>query len=215
MTGVKTVKSDVIHVTSGGAVKAEAVKQAEAVSVFKGLSKPDSIHLLLLTEEMLGMMQALTGELEGDFWIEDENGTFTLHLKVETEMNAEKREKLLSASTSGENIAAKGIMGKIRDIFSRVLEAADSSFPLAYEAGLLYAESGELITPVYRAASISGDPASPFMSVWSLNKYKSETGAPDENWDELEKSVVANIADEVQIGIAGNIVEMIIYKKCN
>ena len=210
------MKSDVIHVTSGGAGKAEAVKQTEAVSVFKGLSKQDSIHLLLLTEEMLGMMQALTGEREGDFWIEDEGGNFGLHLKVETEMNAEMREKLLSASSSGENIAAKGFMGKIRDIFSRILEPADSSFPLAYEAGLLYAESGELITPVYQAASIARNAPSPLLSVWSLNKYKSEAGgAPDENWDELEKSVVANIADEVEIGIAGNTVEMIIYKKCN
>ena len=70
------MKSDVIHVTSGGAGKAEAVKQTEAVSVFKGLSKQDSIHLLLLTEEMLGMMNALNGEHEADFWIDDENNTF-------------------------------------------------------------------------------------------------------------------------------------------
>ena len=35
----------------------------------------------------------------------------------------------------------------------------------------------------------------------------------EEKWDELEKSVIANIADEIEIGIAGKTVEMIVYKK--
>ena len=34
-----------------------------------------------------------------------------------------------------------------------------------------------------------------------------------EAWDELEQSVVANIADEIKIGIADDSAEMIIYKK--
>ena len=34
-------------------------------------------------------------------------------------------------------------------------------------------------------------------------------------WDELEKSIVANIADDIKIAIAGNKVEMTAYKKFN
>ncbi|MBR3621357.1 MAG: hypothetical protein IKN56_07580, partial [Clostridia bacterium] len=85
------MKSDIIHVTNGGIGVAEAVRQTEAVASFKLLSKKDSIHLILLTEEMMGMMQALTGEREADFWIEDETDSFRLHLKAETSMNAEMR----------------------------------------------------------------------------------------------------------------------------
>ena len=40
-----------------------------------------------------------------------------------------------------------------------------------------------------------------------------EGRAPVEDWDELEKSVVARLADEVKIGIAGHDVEMVISKK--
>ena len=52
--------------------------------------------------------------------------------------------------------------------------------------------------------------------LWSMNRYKAavkDGRAPEEDWDELEKSIVANIADDVQIGIAGQDVEMVIIKK--
>ena len=35
----------------------------------------------------------------------------------------------------------------------------------------------------------------------------------EEAWDELEKSVIAHVADEVKISIRGYDVEMIVYKK--
>ncbi|MBQ6263943.1 MAG: hypothetical protein IJK60_00650 [Clostridia bacterium] len=190
------MKSDVIHVSSTGAGISDAVRQTEAVAAFKSLSKNDSLHLLLLTEEMMGMMKALTGEHEADFWIEDENGCFMLHLMTETSMTADMREKLLSASTSGANVAAKGVMGKIRDIFERIIEPTDAGLPGGFSAGWNFSESGQIV------------------NVWSLSAFKAN--APEdakEEWDELEKSVIANIADEIEIGITGNKVEMIVYKK--
>ena len=55
--------------------------------------------------------------------------------------------------------------------------------------------------------------------VWSMNRYKSEVeGSVEENseaadaWDELEKSIVANLADEVSVKIVGNEVEITIFK---
>lgn len=189
------MKSDVIHVTNEGEGVAEAIKQAEAVAAFKSLSKKDSIHLNLLTEEMMGMMQALTDKREADFWIESENRSFMLHLGTETAMNAEMREKLLSASTSGTNAAAKGVMGKIRDIFNRIIEPADANIPSGFSAGWSFSESGQVV------------------NVWSLNTFKiNATDSDKEEWDELEKSIIANIADEIKIGISGNTVEMIVYK---
>ena len=199
------MKSDVIHVTSTGGGVAEAVKQTELVAAFKSLSKTDSIHLLLLTEEMMGMMKALTGEQEADFWIDDDNNTFKLHLKAETPMNTEMRKNLLSASTSGENIAAKGVMGKIRDLFNRLVEPTEGSVPSEYATGW----SSEGLS-TYQAASVARNTA--MAGVWSLNKYK-ESQNSGEKWDELEKSIIANIADEVEIGITEGTVEMIVYKK--
>jgi hypothetical protein len=54
---------------------------------------------------------------------------------------------------------------------------------------------------------------------WSLLQYKSmveqekQHKQSSEAWDELEKSIVANIADDVKVGVRGDIVEMTIIKR--
>ena len=54
---------------------------------------------------------------------------------------------------------------------------------------------------------------------WSLNRYRGEmerthshSPAAQEAWDELEKSVVANIADEIRVSIVGCDVEITVFK---
>lgn len=198
------MRSDVIHVTNEGAGIDEALEQTEKVAAFKGLEKKSAMHLRLLTEEMMGMMRALTGEREAEFWIDDDDGIFELHLKAETRMTGELRKKLLSASTSGKNATAKGILGKLRDLFERAIEPVDEGLPLFYTAGLEHS-GADLGALTVEAAGM-----------WSLNAYRAsvESGkTPKEEWDELEKSVIANIADEVKIGIADNSVEMTVFKK--
>ena len=198
------MQSDIIHVTNDGVGIEQALEQAERVAAFKSLSHKDALHLRLLAEEMMGMLRGLTGEREADFWIDDAADTFRLHLKAQTLMNAELRKKLLSASTSGQNSAVKGVMGKIRDLFNRLLEPADSDFLGSIAAGM-----------TYDAATV-GDMSMMSVNIWSLNQYRAavqkETDA-QEVWDELEKSVVARLAGEVEIGIADRTVEMVIYKK--
>ena len=55
---------------------------------------------------------------------------------------------------------------------------------------------------------------------WTLDNYRASvedekgTGEEaDEDWDELEKSVVANLADDVRIGIQGKHVTVDVIKK--
>ena len=202
------MKSDMIHVTSSGEGIALALQQAESVAVYKSLPSKDGLHLRLLAEEMMGMMRALAGDQEADFWIEDEDGVFRMHLKAQVQMNTDLREKLLSASTSGKNAAAKGVSGKIRDLFSRMLEGAGDVD--AYAEGFL-PMNAEVISVAGAAAMARNAPYT-----WSFNKYKSGTAAdPDkkEDWDELEKSVLAKVADEIEIAISGGFAEMIVYKK--
>ena len=200
------MKSDVIHVTNEGEGFEDALAQAEAVARFRGLDRRSALHLRLLTEEMTGMMRALTGERKADFWIEDEAGILNLHLAVNTPMNAEMRRKLLSASTSGENSAATGVTGKLRDLIEQFLEPENGSLPNDLFTGMDYAYAGGDFGSLSVAAA----------GLWSMNRYKAavkEGRAPIEDWDELEKSVVAKLADEVKIGISGQNVEMVISKK--
>ena len=53
---------------------------------------------------------------------------------------------------------------------------------------------------------------------WRLSEYKGDVARRKDNeriaaWDELEKSIVANIADDISIGIKGETVMIVITKE--
>ena len=181
-----------------------ALAQVDKLAAYKGLSSKDALHLRLLTEEMMGMMRSITGETNGEFWIEDEDGVYQLHLRVATRLSADEREQLLAASSTGKNESAKGLMGRLRDFFDW---SSDED---------LDAVSNPLLLPDMF------DSTSPTLDwEWSMIRYENalsarveqnEAGAK-EAWDELEKSVVKHVADDVKVSIRSGIVEMTIYKK--
>ncbi len=197
------MKTDIITVSSSGSQMEKALEQAEKVAAYKGLPAQSALRLRLLTEEMMGMMRSITGETQGQFWIEDENGVYQLHLKVKTRMTNEKRESLLEVSSSGKNEAAKGLMGRLRDFFDR---GSDED---------IFQASPMLMSGMYEHSS------SPSLDwEWKMTQYQMalEEGVrhddkkAQEAWDELEKSVVAHAADEIQVCIRGQTVEMTIVK---
>ena len=193
------MRTDVITVSSKGKQMSAALEQVEKMAAFKGLSSKGTLQLRLLTEEMMGMMRSITGEKEGQFWIEDEDGVYQLHLRVNTIMDPEKREQLLEASTSGKNEAARGLMGRLRDFF----------------------EQGDNLGALPYFMSEADDPTAATMRwEWSMNAYQNTLqGYMDQDqrareaWDELEKSVVTHVADEIKVFIRGGQTEMTIIKK--
>ena len=199
------MKTDVITVSGRGNRMDAALALVDKVCAYKGLNGKNSLHLHLLAEEMMGMMRSITGETSGQFWIEDEDDVYSLHLAVNTSMNSGKRDQLLSAATSGKNESAKGLMGRLRDFFDR-----ESDEDVA-------ALSSSLLMPeMYDQFS------SPTLEMeWTMARYESglasrveqDDPAAKEAWDELEKSVVAHVADDVKVSIRGRSVEMIIIKK--
>ncbi|MBR0217918.1 MAG: hypothetical protein IJQ33_01755 [Clostridia bacterium] len=199
------MKTDVIVVSSKGSQMETALNQVDKVAAYKGLSPKDALHLRLLAEEMMAMMRSITGETQGKFWIEDEGGTYELHLQEATRMTSVKREKLLSTATSGKNESARTFMGKLRDFFER---GADED---------IAAHTSPLLMPgMYEHSS------TPTLDwEWSMTQYEralsSAVDRKDENalkaWDELEKSVVAHVADDVKVSIRNQVVEMTIIKK--
>lgn len=189
------MKTDIIIISNDGSRMEEALAQAEKVALYKGLPDKAAMYLRLLTEEMLGMMRSITGERIGLFWIEDQDNVYELHLQVETPMNYLKKEQLLSASSSGKNEAAKGIMGKIRTFFD----------PLEWENAPVVIHNDGMIPTASWSVSAYRD------SVKRDLEQKREGAA--QAWDELEKSVVSNLADDVRVSISGKNVEMVILKQ--
>ena len=199
------MKTDMITVSSRGSRMEAALEQADKVAAYKGLSGKNALHLRLLTEEMMGLMRSVTGETEGLFWIEDEDNEYRLHLQVRTRLSGEKRDQLLSVSSTGKNESAKGFMGHLRDFFDW-----ESDEDLAAGASSL------LLADMYEHST------SPMLDwEWSMRRYENmlssrleqKDPAVREAWDELEKSVVAHAADEIRISIKGQTVEMTLIKK--
>lgn len=203
------MKSDIITIEAGGRGIDAALSETEKIARYNGLSSKEQLRLRLLAEEMTGTLRGIVGEMTSSFWIEAENRTYELHLTTMTMMDSVKRKKLLSTSSSGKNEAAKGFMGKLWDIFMKMDEPEDMHYPKTFVSGYVHSDSGAFDAPM-------GVDMQTLIGGWSMNNYKGEVqkdlSGNSEEWDELEKSIVAKLADEVRISISGNVVEMVIYK---
>jgi hypothetical protein len=116
-------------------------------------------------------------------------------------MNKEVRELLLSTATSGKNSAAKGFMGKLREMIASVM------IPSAQGPSVL---SG-LSLGMMSSGSPVGENAGMSSYIWSLNNYKEKIEESEEAED-LERSIVASLADEVLVSIVGSKVQIDIIK---
>ena len=115
------MKSDIITINNQKKGFSDAVEETRKVAAYAGLTDQESLHLQLLTEEMLSLAHSVTGEMEASFWLECEGKSFDLHMTTETVMDREKREQLLSAASSRKNEAARGLLGKLRDAFETAM----------------------------------------------------------------------------------------------
>lgn len=192
------MKTDVITITNAPDQIKKALILAEKTAAYKELSHKDSLTLRLLTEEMMSMVRAITGNMEGKFWIEDEDNCFQLVLEAQRDLSPDQRKQFVAASSSGKNEAAKGIMGKIRAFF-------DSQEEYPFYLGPV----GDTVDGLDTELN------------WSLDLYreqimesvKNKREGAEEAWDELEKSVVSKLADNVKVSIRGRVVKLMIFKK--
>lgn len=201
------MKADIITINNQGQGIQEALAVTESLGAECGLSEKDRLHLRLLAEELLGMLRSIAGEVSADYWIIKEERRFELHMKSELQLTDKMREQLISASTSGENAAGKGFLGKLRLMIGEIFLSGTSDSVIA---------SG-LAMSLMSTASATGQSSGADAYLWSLNQYKKEIEAErlrdaGEAWDELEKSIIATVADEVSVRIVGSNVEITVFK---
>lgn len=197
-------------------IKNDGTGLEEALDVTTGfagqlaLGKKDSIQLRLLCEELFGMVRAVAEDFSAQYWLEESDGSVSLYLEADTMMNPEKKLSLVELSKSGKNEATKGLLGKIYDIFEYAMytPAGAEGFQLAQM------QANSMMMGSYIGA-VAND------YVWSLDRYRSSVeeafGRQEaaEEWDELEKSVIANLADDVRVWVRGDRARLIIEKKVN
>ena len=173
------------------------------------LEPKDNLHLRLLAEETLGMLGAMAGEYRSVVWFERDGDVCKLQVIAKTEMDIDKKKEILSVSRSGENTLAKGFMGKIGDIIENGFLNYENVMRLQQEYGGGYVDY----------AAMGGRPSGETFC-WSLEQYKDALDEVRESddaagtaWDELEKSIVARLADDVIVGVRKDEVELTIVSK--
>lgn len=196
------MKSNVCKIEKGTKDLDAILKESEKVAVYNDFTHKQTLHLRLICEELDGMLPELVGNFEGYFWIEVENGVCHVRASIELgTISSQKREQLISVTKSKKNAAAVGVVGKIR--------SALESFFLDYDQ-----VDASFVVPEMMDLRTSYDMAWEYSYYWSLEDYKHSVKDSDkkEAWDELEKSVIASVADDIIIGIKGSRADITIVK---
>ena len=182
-------------------------KVLEVVEAFsKDLDHKAGLRIRLLAEETMNLIRSITGEMDAEFFLERDDNQVRLHLNTNTIMFAAKRKELMEISTSKENAAAKGFMGKIREVFELAMLPKDERSTRESRIGMM-----GLVDPTALSATSS--------ETWKMSNYKDSVDKMDQDTEfaqearnELERSILGNIAKEVEISIIGDDVKMtIIY----
>ena len=192
------MRSNVCKIEKGTADLEAILKESERVASYNGLNRKQTLHLRLLCEEIDGMLPHIIDEFEGKLWIDFEDGVCKVNASVEIpDFNTEKNAELISIAKNKKNAAAVGIVGKIRN--------AIENFFLDESTAVAFAATFHPSVGVYDNVNYS--------YLWSLQQYKNTVSQEEsEAWDELEKSVIASVADDVIVGVKGKCAEIVIVK---
>ena len=196
------MKSNVCKIEKGTRDLEAILKESERVAEYNGLSHKQALQLRLLCEEIDGMLPNIIDDFDGELWIDFEGGVCKVNVSIMIpEFNAEKKEELIGIAKNKKNAAAVGIVGKIRDSIENFFmdETRMEAIVLSSGSFGLGTGYGEGVDYAY---------------LWRLEHYRNSVKKEEqvEAWDELEKSVIASVADDVIVGVKGRQANIIIVK---
>ena len=193
------MKSNVCRIENGIKDLNAILKESEKVAVYNELTHKQALQLRLICEEIDGMLPKIIDDFDGDLWIEFEDGVCKVNLSIRfAEFSPEKKADLVAIAKNKKNAAATGIVGKIRSAIEDFFLDEDTIQAFAMSAGAM------------QAAGYND-----YVHNWSLEQYRSSVKkeSKEQDWDELEKSVIASVADDVIVGVKGKSAEIVIVKK--
>ena len=197
------MKSNVCKIENGTKDLAAILGESERVAAYNGLTHKQTLQLRLLCEEIDGMLPNIIDEFEGSLWIDFEDGVCSVHISIKfPEFDSGKKEEIIGIAKNKKNAAAFGIVGKIRD--------AIENFFLSEDASLALAAASDHFCPATGYSEVVD-----YSYLWRLEEYRNSIKKEEqtEDWDELEKSVIASVADDVIVGVKGKQADIIIVKK--
>lgn len=197
------MRSNICRIEKGTRDLDAILGESEKVAEYNGLSHKQALQLRLLCEEIDGMIPNIIDDFDGELWIDFEDGVCKVNVSIKIpELNTEKKEKLIDIAKNKKNSAAVGVVGKIRDAIENFFLDEARMEALALSSGTFGLGTGhsKYIDHAY---------------LWRLEEYRNSVKKEEQAaaWDELEKSVIASVADDVIVGVKGKCAEVVIIKK--
>lgn len=166
----------------------------EHIDTLPNMERRQRNCLRLLAEEMFSMMDQLLQNREATFELNRDGNEYALSLKCVAYMTEAAKKEFLSISSSGKNLAHKGLRGKMNALIDSLAS----------------------VDPYTAMPEMDLEPMSgPSSYMWTMSRYLDVTPIAEQeiDWDGMEKSIIANFADDVQIGVKNSKLEMIVKKK--
>ena len=203
-----------IAVGKNAALTSEAMDAAETFVNSLDLAPKTALRMRLLTEEILEMLKSMVGQFSGLFWLEADGKECRICIDGTAEVDVDAERDLLSVATDGKNASVKGFTAKLSQFlrhykaYISLLAERMNSGAGAFAEDFLFMGATQ---PDFGASEIS----------WSMSGYKTfllddthaKTAQIEEARDELEKSIVASLADDVKVGVKDDRIQITVIKK--
>lgn len=194
------MKSNVCEVKGKNEDLKIVLNEVEKAAGYNGLERKKILQLQLLSEELIGIQKGILGFVKGEFYMENTGDEYRLCLHAEVHTDILTQERFVEMATNHKNEAAKGVVGKIKYVVNYLLSGDVSNVPnynLFYES---MNASANMMPSAYDV-------------VWSFGTYRNGVSEGTEEWDEMEHSIVANLADDLIVGATADTIDLIAVKK--
>ncbi len=178
--------SDKYKIASGMDNYLPALEIVEKTAAYCGLDKETTLQLRLMGEELLGMMQGLLLNYEGEFWLEFSDSTMQFHAEANSEITEAQRSKLISMASSGQNTKPKGFLNKLRILLESPFYCDPENLPFSFANECSF--------------NLGTGQNGCFGYVWDMREALSDQIAKKrDEYDELEMSILGKVADNIVV----------------
>ncbi|MDR0948191.1 MAG: hypothetical protein LBM69_01580 [Lachnospiraceae bacterium] len=177
----------------------EITGNVEKTGIFCNLSEKNARLLCLLCEETISLVRGVLPHFNGEIWMENNAKLFGIKFRIQARMKPDEKDALLDMVGGNNSAYGSGVFGKIaRVLAERAIAANDTIHSADFSTGMNYASYGMM----------------PMDYTWEMStyipQYREEKHTIQD--DGLEKSIIVNLADDCQIGVKSNAVEITITK---
>ena len=198
------MRSDICYLNSKES-RAAVLNEVEKTAQYCGLNHKEQLQLRLLAEELTGMVEGRIGEYEAKFWIEREQMKYELRLVLNRKLSETDENSLLKTATTNRGQIPAGMMERIGMFLDNIIKNQERKFEQTASSGITVHGMGNM----YAAATQEREGVR-----WSLVSYTKEVKKEKEpdKLEDLERSIIAKLADDIVVRIRGNKAEVIVEK---